>query len=60
MNKNEPMRGNRYTVQPFPTARVYVLNGTLEEAFCALHRPCGRRNPRRSLPERTTTLYATF
>jgi hypothetical protein len=33
MNKNQQMRWNRYTVQPILTVRVYVLNGTLEEAF---------------------------
>lgn len=30
--------GNRYTVQPFLTVRVHVLNGTLEEAFRAIDR----------------------
>jgi hypothetical protein len=38
MNKNQQMRWNRYTVQPFLTVRVHVLNGTLEEAFRAIHR----------------------
>jgi hypothetical protein len=33
MNKNQPMRWNRYIVQPFLTVRVHGLNGPLEEAF---------------------------
>jgi hypothetical protein len=37
-NKQQPMRWNRYTVQPFLTVRVHVLNGTLEKAFRAMHR----------------------
>jgi hypothetical protein len=38
MNKNQQMRWNRYTVQPSLTVPMHVLNGTLEEAFRALHR----------------------
>jgi len=38
MNKNQQMRWNRYTVQPFLTVRVHVLNGTLEDAIRAMHR----------------------
>jgi hypothetical protein len=38
INKNQQMRWNCYTVQPFLTVRVYVLKGTLEEAFRAIHR----------------------
>jgi hypothetical protein len=44
MNKNQQMRWNRYTVQPFLTVRVHVLNGTLEEAFRAMH--CSFRPPK--------------
>ena len=38
MNKHQQMRWNRYTVQPFLTVQVHVLNGTLEDAFRAIHR----------------------
>jgi hypothetical protein len=38
MNKKQQMRWNRYTVQPFLNVRAHVLNGTLEEAFRAMHR----------------------
>jgi len=34
MVKKQQMRWNRFTVQPFPTLRVHVLNATLEQAFC--------------------------
>jgi hypothetical protein len=37
-NKNQQMPWNRYTVQPFLTVRVHVLNGTLEDAFRAMYR----------------------
>lgn len=33
MVKKQQMRWNRYTVQPFLTVRVHVLNDTLEEVF---------------------------
>src|SRR4030095_5382899 len=33
MNKAQPMRWNRATVQPFLDVRTAVLNGTLEHAF---------------------------
>ena len=38
MNKNQQMRWNRPSVQPFLTVRVHVLNGTLEDAFRAMRR----------------------
>jgi hypothetical protein len=38
MTKSQPMRWNRYTVQPFLHVRFYVLNGTLEDAFRPWHR----------------------
>jgi hypothetical protein len=43
VNKNQPMRWNRYTVQPFLTVRVHVL----------------RRHPGRGLPGHTPVLPAT-
>jgi hypothetical protein len=33
MVKKQQMRWNRFTVQPFVTVRVHVLNGTLEQMF---------------------------
>jgi hypothetical protein len=48
MNKNQQMRWNRYTVQPFLTVRAHALNGTLEKAFRAMSRGTGRW--RRTLP----------
>jgi hypothetical protein len=49
------MRWNRFTVQPFLTVRVHVLNSTPKEAFRAIHRslksaetPAG---PRLSVPQ---------
>ncbi len=33
MVKKQQMRWNRFTVQPFLTVRVHVLNGTLEHVF---------------------------
>ena len=61
MNKNQPMRWNRYTVQPFLTVRVCVLNGTLEEAFRALHRDCRPpKGPPIPALMRTTTVDAPF
>jgi len=33
MVKKQQMRWNRFTVQPFITVRVHVLNGTLEQVF---------------------------
>jgi hypothetical protein len=33
MVKKQQMRWNRYTVQPFLTVRVHVLNDTLEQVF---------------------------
>jgi hypothetical protein len=59
MNKNQQMRWNRYTVQPFLTVRVHVLEAApwkMPSGPCT--RPSGRRNARRSPPERTTTFYA--
>ena len=37
MVKKQQMRWNRFTVQPFLTVRVHVLNGTLEQVFRAWH-----------------------
>ena len=37
MVKKQQMRWNRFTVQPFLTVRVHVLNATLEQAFSAWH-----------------------
>ena len=38
MVKHQQMRWNRFTVQPFLTVRVHVLNATLEDAFRHWHR----------------------
>jgi hypothetical protein len=38
MVKRQQMRWNRFTVQPFLTVRVHVLNATLEAAFRHWHR----------------------
>ena len=38
MVKKQQMRWNRFTVQPFLTVRVHVLNDTLENAFRHWHR----------------------
>jgi hypothetical protein len=38
MVKRQQMRWNRFTVQPFLTVRVHVLNATLENAFRHWHR----------------------
>ena len=37
MVKKQQMRWNRFTVQPFLTVRVHVLNGTLEQLFRDWH-----------------------
>ena len=37
MAKKQKMRGNRFTVQPFLTVRVHVLNATLEQVFSTWH-----------------------
>jgi hypothetical protein len=37
MAKKQQMRWNRFTVQPFLTVRVHVLNGTLEQLFQDWH-----------------------
>jgi hypothetical protein len=37
MVKKQQMRWNRFTVQPFLTLRVHVLNATLEQAFSTWH-----------------------
>jgi hypothetical protein len=37
MVKKQQMRWNRYTVQPFLTVRVHVLNDTLEQVFRTWH-----------------------
>jgi hypothetical protein len=37
MVKKQQMRWNRFTVQPFLTVRVHVLNATLEQAFSTWH-----------------------
>jgi hypothetical protein len=37
MVKKQQMRWNRFTVQPFLTVRVHVLNDTLEAAFRQWH-----------------------
>jgi hypothetical protein len=37
MVKKQQMRWNRFTVQPLLTARVHVLNATLEQAFSTWH-----------------------
>lgn len=37
MVKKQQMRWNQFTVQPFLTVRVHVLNGTLEQAFRGWH-----------------------
>jgi TnpA family transposase len=33
MVKKQQMRWNRFTIQPFITVRVHVLNGTLDQVF---------------------------
>ena len=35
--KKQQMRWNRFTVQPYLTVRVHVLNGTLEQVFRTWH-----------------------
>jgi hypothetical protein len=37
MVKKQQMRWNRFTVQPFLTVRVHVLNDTLEDVFRSWH-----------------------
>ena len=37
MVKKQQMRWNRFTVQPFLTLRVHVLNASLEHAFSTWH-----------------------
>jgi hypothetical protein len=37
MVKKQQIRWNRFTVQPFLTVRVHVLNATLEQAFSTWH-----------------------
>ncbi|MGH9773247.1 MAG: hypothetical protein ACRD4Q_16380 [Candidatus Acidiferrales bacterium] len=37
MVKKQQMRWNRFTVQPFLTVRVHVLNGTLDQVFRTWH-----------------------
>jgi hypothetical protein len=63
MVKRQQMRWNRFTVQPFLTVRVHVLNATLEEpSGIGIERSGQPRMPRRSSRgkqrRRPTTLHA--